>query len=311
MARKLRLEYEGALYHVMSRGDRGQDIFLDDRDRVRFIETLGEACLKTGWQVHAYCLLPDQFHLVVETPQANLVAGMKWLLGVYTGRFNRRHKSFGHLFSGRYKSLVVDGGGTGHLKTVCDYTHLNPVWAKLIGRKQKLAAYRWSSYQAYLGPARQRPKWLRMDRLLGEYRVPTDSAAGRRHFAEAMEARRESGQAQEFKGVRRGWCLGDKAFRKELLRRMRGRRGANHSGEEGGESAEVKAERIVKEELRRRGWRKAELRKLAKGDKGKVAIAARLRRETTVTLQWVAERLAMGSWSGVANLVAAARKKAR
>jgi len=175
----------------MSRGDHGDPLFEDDRDRERFVETLGEAALKTGWQVHAYCLMSNHFHLVVETPQGNLAAGMKWLLGTYTGRFNRRHKLFGHLFSGRYKSLVVDGRGTGYLKTVCDYVHLNPVRAKLIGPEQKLGAYRWSSYRAYLWPARRRPKWLRVDRLLGEYRVPKDSAAGRRYFAEAMEARRQ------------------------------------------------------------------------------------------------------------------------
>jgi hypothetical protein len=126
-----------------------------------------------------------------------------------------------------------------------------------------------------------------------------------------MEARRQSEQAQEFKAVRRGWCLGDKAFRKELLEQMGERRGANHYGEECYESAEAKAERIVAEELRQRGWSEAELRLRSKGDKGKVVMAARLRRETTMTLKWVAERLAMGSWSNVSNLLAAARKKAR
>ena len=127
MARKLRVEYPGAIYHVMNRGDRREAIFQDDKDRELFLTTLGEACTKTGWQVHALCLMPNHFHLVVETPQADLVAGMKWFLGAYTGRFNRRHKLFGHLFSGRYKALVVDGSGTGYLKTVCDYVHLNPV----------------------------------------------------------------------------------------------------------------------------------------------------------------------------------------
>src|SRR5213593_4753214 len=132
MPRPLRIEYAGARYHVMSRGDRREAIFHDDADRREFLRTLGEACLKTGWQVHAYCLMSNHFHLVVETPRANLVAGMKWFLGVYTSRFNRRHKLFGHLFSGRYKSLIVDGSGTGYLKTVCDYVHLNPVRARLI-----------------------------------------------------------------------------------------------------------------------------------------------------------------------------------
>ena len=142
MARKLRVEYPGAIYHVMSRGDRREEIFRDDADRQRFLATLGEACAKTGWQVHALCLMPDHFHLVVETPQANLVAGMKWLLGVYAGRFNRRHHVFGHLFSGRYKSLIVDGSGSGYLKTVCEYAHLNPARAKVLKPEEALRGYR-------------------------------------------------------------------------------------------------------------------------------------------------------------------------
>jgi len=109
MARKLRVEYAGAVYHVLNRGDRREAIFRDEEDRRRFVATLGEACAKTGWQVHALCLMPNHFHLVVETPQGNLVAGMKWFLGTYTGRFNRRHQLFGHLFSGRYKALMVKG----------------------------------------------------------------------------------------------------------------------------------------------------------------------------------------------------------
>ena len=123
MARKLRVEYAGAIYHVMNRGDRRERIFMDDADRQRFVDTLDEACAKTGWQVHAYVLMPNHFHLVVETPQPNLVAGMKWLVGTYTSRFNRRHNLFGHLFSGRYKSLIVDGSGRGYLKSVSDYVH--------------------------------------------------------------------------------------------------------------------------------------------------------------------------------------------
>jgi len=95
MARKLRIQYEGAIYHVMNRGDHREDIFRGDKDRKLFIETLGQACAKTDWQIHAWCLMSNHFHLVVETPKANLVDGMKWLLGTYTSRFNRRHKLFG------------------------------------------------------------------------------------------------------------------------------------------------------------------------------------------------------------------------
>ena len=94
MARKLRVEYAGAMYHLMNRGDRREAIFRDDEDRRRFLDTLGEACAKTGWHAHALCLLSNHFHLVVETPKANLVAGMKWFLGAYTSRINRRHRLF-------------------------------------------------------------------------------------------------------------------------------------------------------------------------------------------------------------------------
>src|SRR5437667_6182787 len=136
VARKLRVQYPGAIYHLMNRGDRREPIFKDDADRKRFLETLAEACGKTQWQVHAYCLMTNHFHLVVETPQANLVAGMKWFLGTFTSRFNRRHKEFGHLFSDRYKALVVDGSSNGYLGTVGTYVHLNPARAKLLKLEQ-------------------------------------------------------------------------------------------------------------------------------------------------------------------------------
>jgi REP element-mobilizing transposase RayT len=100
----------------MSRGDRREDIFLDDVDRQDFLKTLAEACQKTGFQVHAYCLMRNHFHLVIETPNANLVAGMAWLLSAYTIRLNHWHKLFGHVFAGRYKAQAVDGSGGGYLR---------------------------------------------------------------------------------------------------------------------------------------------------------------------------------------------------
>jgi len=105
--RKLRIQYPGAMYHVMSRGNRREDIFLDDVDRQDFLKTLAEACQKTGWQIHAYCLMRNHYHLVLETPNANLVPGMAWLQGAYTIRLNHRHKLIGHVLSGRYKAQLV------------------------------------------------------------------------------------------------------------------------------------------------------------------------------------------------------------
>jgi len=308
MARKLRVEYPGAIYHVMNRGDRREAIFKDDKDRQCFLATLGEACGKTGWQVHAFCLMPNHFHLVVETPRGNLVAGMKWFLGTYTGRFNRRHKLFGHLFSGRYKALIVDGSGSGYLKTVCEYVHLNPARAKLLRPEQPLRAYRWSSWREYLRKPKQRPAWLRVDRLLGEMRIPKDGPAGRRELERLVEARRGAAEEGIYKPIRRGWFLGEKTFRKELLAQMKERMGKEHYGVERVETAEAQAEEIIAAELKRRGWREEDLRRRTKGDAVKVALAARLRAETVMTVKWVAERLQMGTPGYVNHLLYRRRK---
>jgi REP element-mobilizing transposase RayT len=303
MARKLRVEYPGAVYHVMNRGDRREPIFLTDRDRGLFLETLAQACQKTGWQVHALCLMPNHFHLVVETPGANLVAGVKWLLGTYTSRFNRRHKLCGHLFSGRYKSLIVDGSSTGYLKTVCDYVHLNPVRATLLRPEQKLTVYRWSTYPAYLLPPRKRPPWLRVDRLLGEHGLPGDTSSTRRQFALRMEARRAAESGAEWKVVRRGWCLGGKEFRQELLASMREQAGPHHGGEERRESEAAWAGQLVARELKRLNLTEADLERRRKGDARKLRVARRLRRETTMSLKWIAKRLKMGAAGSLANLL--------
>lgn len=286
----------------MNRGDRREEIFRDDPDRRRFLETLAEACAKTGWQVHAYCLMPNHFHLVVETPEANLVAGMKWFLGTYTSRFNRRHNLFGHLFSGRYKALVVDSTTPGYLKTVCDYVHLNPVRAKLLAAEAPLKSYGWSSFPEYLRSPARRPAWLRVDRLLGEHGIPKDSPAGRKMFEQRMEERRRAKDKPEvLSQVRRGWCLGEETFRKELLAQVSERRGAHHYGAELQEGEEAKAERLVQEELARHKWSEEDLAGKPKTDRKKAQIAWRLRRETTMTLAWIAGRLQMGSVNTLKN----------
>ena len=285
----------------MNRGDRREPIFKDEADYRRFWDTLGEACNKTGWQVLACCLMPNHFHLVVETPQGNLMAGMKWFLGTYTSRFNRRHKLFGHLFSGRYKALIVDGSGNGYLRTVCDYVHLNPARANLLKPGMALREYLWSTWPAYLKHPRKRPEWLRVDRLLGEYHIPADSAAGRLRLEEALEQRRGAENGDAFRPIRRGWFLGNDALKQELLAQMSGRTGKSHYGQELRESAEAKAERIVAEELKRLGLGENELNQRRKGDGEKARIARRVRRETVVTLGWIAARLRMGSVSMVAH----------
>jgi putative transposase len=295
MARKLRMQYPGAIYHVMSRGDRREAIFVTDADYEMFIETLAEACAKTDWQVHAWCLMGNHFHLVIETPQPNLVAGMKWLLGTYTARFNRRHGKIGHLFAGRYKALLVDGSGTTYLRTVVEYVHLNPVRANLLVADAPLRSYRWSSLPHYLLAPARRPPWLRVERALGDLGIPRDSAAGRQQFEQAMEGRRLEARPEGYQGIRRGWCLGDAAFRKELLAQATERMGAHHYGEERQAAAEVKAEEIVAADLQRRCWLGQRLEDLPKGDPRKVALALRLRAETTMSVGWIASRLHLGT----------------
>ncbi len=302
MARKIRIQYPGAIYHVMNRGDRREEIFRDDLDRRCFLQTLQEACGKTGFQVHAFCLMHNHFHAVIETPNANLVEGMKWFLGCYTKRFNARHKLFGHVFSGRYKALLVDGSGDGYLKTACDYVHLNPVRAGLLRPEQPLEDYPWSSYPHYIND-RARPAWLRIDRLLGEWRLSWDLPETTRKFAALMEARRQGESQEEFKPLERGWCVGSQQFRADMLKYIEEQRGKWHYGAELRESAEAKAERLIQEALQKEGVAAEQLAAWRKGHPFKVALAARLRKETTVTVEWISHRLIMGSRASLAQLL--------
>ena len=303
MARQLRIQYEGATYHLMSRGDRREEIFRDDLDRKDFLKTLGAACQKTGWQVHAYCLMNNHFHLVVETPRANLVEGMKWLLGTYTMRFNRRHKLSGHLFAGRYKSLLIDGATPGYLRTVCDYVHLNPVRARLVGKRERLQKYRWSSYPSYLRGRQKREPWLRCDRLFGEHGLRNEGRRSRLEFARRMEQQRIEPNNPSAERIRRGWSFGAQDFIARLLDRMPGAVSEHHHARERSETDEQKAEAIISEGLKKLGWGKRELIARRKSDPEKVALARAVRSQTPMSLKWIARRLEMGSWTHVSNLL--------
>ncbi len=307
MPRPLRIEYEGAIYHLLNRGDRREAIFRDERDRETFLATLGATCARTDWQVHAYCLMGNHFHLVVETPRANLVAGMKWLLGTYTIRFNRRHGLSGHLFAGRYKSLVIDGSTSDYLRTACDYVHLNPARAHLLAEKAALESFAWSSYGAYLQPSR-RPVWLRCDRLLGEHGLGRESRRHRLEFARRTEARRGETEDAVTEGMRRGWRLGAEDFVARLLDHMDGKGGQHHEAGPRSETDQEKAGRLVRGGLAEIGWEETDLATSRKSAPEKVRLARRLRKETTVSLQWIASRLRMGTWTHVSNLLRASVK---
>ena len=146
MPRKPRVEYVGAVYHVMNRGDRGGGIFRDKLDYELFLVKTREVCSRTGWKIHSYVLMPNHFHWLVETPEGNLVAGMKWFLGAYSQGYNARHGQRGHVFQGRYKAVPVESESGNYFETVSTYIHLNPARGKLLnGDHPDLGAYRWSS----------------------------------------------------------------------------------------------------------------------------------------------------------------------
>ncbi|MBT5927067.1 MAG: hypothetical protein HOH33_10650 [Verrucomicrobia bacterium] len=314
MARKLRIEYGGALYHLMSRGNGKQDIFHDAKDRKMFTKALGEACEKTGWRVYAYCLMSNHFHICLETPQPNLVAGMKWLLGTYSTRFNKRHNRVGHLFAGRYKSLIVDGSNRGYLHKVCDYIHLNPVRAKLLTQEQTLKDYPWSSYPTYLLQPTQRPTWLEPRPLMGEKGVQVDNAAGRKRIEFLMEDRKLQEDAvtiEAYEAIRKGWFFGEDSNRQELLAKLDSvpENHESHTGVMLKESQILKASDLLKDLFRKEKVSESDLKKMRKGDPVKIKLATELRKKTTMSLKWIAEHLHMGSWTYVSNLLTLERNQ--
>ena len=163
MTRPLRLAYPGALYHVTTRGNARQAIYTDDQDHSTFLAVLAAVVMRSQWLCHAYCLMDNHYHLLIETPQGNLSAGMRQLNGIYTQRFNRRHTRVGHVFQGRFKAILVERES--YLLELCRYVVLNPVRAGLAKRPQM---YRWSSYRATAG-LEQAPEWLTREWVLAQF----------------------------------------------------------------------------------------------------------------------------------------------
>jgi len=182
MARPLRLEFSGAIYHITARGNAQESIFHDGVDREAFLSILGETVARCGWLCHAYCLMNNHYHLLVETPDGNLSHGMRQLNGVYTQRFNRRHGRVGHVLQGRFKAIVVERDA--YLLELARYIVLNPVRAKAVST---LSRYRWSSYLATVGSVAQ-PAWLTTDWILGQF-AKGRRVAQRRYARFVAEAR--------------------------------------------------------------------------------------------------------------------------
>jgi REP element-mobilizing transposase RayT len=319
MARPLRIEYAGAVYHVMARGNQGQPIFRDDQDRRRFLETLEEACRKTGWRVHAYVLMGNHYHLLVETPEGNLVAGMKWLQGTYTQRHNRRHKVSGHLFQGRYKAVVIDSQSPAYFEVVATYIHLNPARAGLIRPGQDpLRRYPWSSYPWYLKPARQGPSWLRRDRVLEGLRLGEKNRRAYEAYIESrmLELGLKAGRQEleeQWRALRWGWYVGGEGFfdkiKEELATALAGKKRESHSGGARRAHGETAARTHLARGLAALGLRLADLEGLPKGAPEKSALAWWLREQTTVSLRWVGQTLAMGHYTRVTQAVSRLRRK--
>ncbi len=182
MARPLRLEFSGALYHLTARGNAQQPIFLDDTDRQQFLRLLGREIQQQHWRCYVYCLMGNHYHLVVETPEPNLSRGLRRLHGTYTQWFNRRHQRVGHVLQGRFKSLLVEKDS--YLLELCRYVVLNPVRAGMV---QEADDWEWSSYRAIAG-RQQAPDWLDVQSVLAFFdaSVRTAQAAYRRFVAEGV-----------------------------------------------------------------------------------------------------------------------------
>jgi REP element-mobilizing transposase RayT len=206
MARPLRLEFNGALYHVTSRGDGQEPIYLDDEDRKIQLAVLDKVVQRFNWMIHAWCQMGNHYHLLVETPEGNLAQGMRHFNGVYTQRFNRRHGRVGHVFQGRYKAIIVQKDN--YLLELARYIVLNPVRAGMV---RSAKDWPWSSYRAMAGLA-EPPTWLHTDAVLSMLSM-RKSQAMERYKAFVTEGRNQSNPWQQLKNQ---IYLGDEQFVEQL-----------------------------------------------------------------------------------------------
>ena len=273
-----------------------------------FIETLAEVCARTGWKICAFVLMPNHYHMVVETPEANLVAGMKWFQGTYTKRHNYRHQEWGHLYQGRYKSVIIDPGDSGYFRTACDYVHLNPVRTGLAGDADSvsLGEYRWSSSWYLSRPLSETPSWLSLGRIVEDSTSKADSRQSRRLYLESLEQRDEV-EESAYRPLRRGWCLGSAEFKEglrgELCETLERIERDSMVGEVRRMHDETEAERLL---IYASGLVELDLAGvdlLKKGDFRKGLIAWFLSKNTSVGQKWIANRLGMGDSSNVSRAV--------
>ena len=290
----------------MCRGNRQQVIFKDPKDYERFLDTLGEISERNGWLIHAFVLMNNHYHLLLETPEPNLVDGMRWFQSTYTQRYNARHREWGHLFQGRYKALPVDQGG--YFKTVADYIHLNPARAYAFDLENgALSDFKWSSYCGMMRPAK-RPEFLAVNRVLASHGW-SDDASGRSRYRNYMKRRildilhsKDPMKADEqWQKIRRGWAYGTDEFRlriQDLIdEAVSGKRRDSFMGAEVRMHDEREAEKLFQHGLVCCGITEEDLPDLKKGDARKKVIAWHIRKNTSVRVEWITSRVQMGSTS--------------
>ena len=306
MARKLRLEFAGACYHVLNRGNYRRDLFVDG-GAGSFERCLGEACGSFGWRLHAYGIMRNHFHLALETPEPNLSEGMKWLQGTWAVRFNRFRHECGRPFQGRFKALHIEPGHV--LAQVAHYIHLNPLRAGIVPA-EKLAEYKWGSLHVF--PRKSRPPWLVPSTVLHESGGLADTPAGWRAYREYLSLLAEEDEdAREgiFQQLSRTWVVGSTAFRAGLRAEL-GRRdsAADRFQLLGADRLALLQARAEVWEEKLRGLAEAlqvslERLPLPKSAPEKVRLAAAMKATSSASNRWLAQRLQMGAASGVTSLV--------
>ncbi len=219
MSRPLRIEWEGGFYHITARGNEKRPIFLIEQDYLRLVSRFESIYKRYGVVIHSYVLMTNHYHVLVETPRANLSAALHDLNTAYTNYFNRRHDRVGHLFQGRYRSFVVEKDP--YLLELSRYIHLNPVRAGMV---KKPEAYRWSSYPSYLSSG-SCPEWLRREDVLEQ--MDTNPVKGLRKYRQFVEEGLRREIRDPLKAVMGGIALGGETFWEEVKNRVQGLQGQN------------------------------------------------------------------------------------
>lgn len=292
------MEYAGACYHVISRGNYRKELFLQKGSGRCFEKTLMEVVVRCRWRLLAYVIMGNHYHLALETPEPNLVEGMHWLQGTFATRFNRYRKEHGHVFQGRYKALLV-GEGRSRMGLI-DYIHLNPVRAGICSVNQ-LKNYKLSSYAHYW----KRRVMAELDReaVLSMYGLP-DNLSGMAEYENYLHKRHE-GEVKVEEGececYEQGWFIGTTPQEKRLLKEFRGGE-IDWELNQYLEWKQSQWESLVLEELQRHGKTEEDLQTSGKVAPWKVMIAVRLRKETPASNTWISARLRMGHPSRISHV---------